>query len=127
MSLRQRAERWSFPRGVGSRLLAGSTAVVPLVAGVVLVLGFGSGAAVCKLRYDCRVAAWLHPMSAAEQNTAALEQMVASARSAPATRVGAEFGTRVAAGGFSLPTDFAFLSPYRLLVSEKAGRVVQYD
>ena len=99
--------------------------VVPLLAG--LVLGCGSGAAVCKLRYDCRVAAWVHPMSEAEQNTAALGQMVARARSAPATRVGPGFTARVAAGGFSLPTDFAFLSPDRVLVSEKAGRVVQYD
>ena len=127
MSLRQRSVRWSFPRGGGRRLLAGTTGVVPLLAGLVVVLGFGSGAAVCKLRYDCRVGAWLHPMSKAEQNTAALEQMVARARSAPAARVGPAFSTRVAAGGFSLPTDFAFLSPDRLLVSEKAGRVVQYD
>ena len=50
-----------------------------------------------------------------------------SARSAPATRVGPGFTAGVAAGGFSLPTDFAFLPPDRLLVSEKAGRVVQYD
>jgi glucose/arabinose dehydrogenase len=93
----------------------------------VLVLGAGSGAAVCHYTsVDCHIGRLFSSKETAEQED---EQLIHSLRSG--ANVNGDFAdglsARVALSGFTMPTDFAFLTPRRVLVSEKRGVVWEAD
>lgn len=90
---------------------------------MVLVAGAGSATAVCHYTsVDCHVGTLFSSGESAAQED---EQLIKSLKSGG--RVTGDFAdglsARVALTGFTMPTDFAFLTPRRVLVSEKRGTV----
>ena len=93
--------------------------VVGVAAAVVVALGLGSGAALCRYKFDCR----LHG-SATKADAKLLESLVRSGRTSSPAKLAPGLAEDVVGDGFRFPTDFAFLPDGRVLVAEKAGRLL---
>jgi len=92
-----------------------------------IVLGLGSGAALCRFELNCYVGSLISPSkSTAEQDAELLRSLTENAP-ARAGRFALGLRERVVAKGFTMPTDFALAPGGQLLVSEKAGTVVEVD
>jgi glucose/arabinose dehydrogenase len=93
-----------------------------VIAGAIVVAGGGTGAALCKFKYQCGIGSLLHPSSSGFANDKALlERLQVEGKHAQLGTLAAGFTEHVLAKGFTLPTDFAFLSPTSILVGEKSG------
>jgi glucose/arabinose dehydrogenase len=90
-----------------------------LALGSVVMLGLGTGAALCKLRYDCGI---MGPSNDAEADAALLAERLTDAATLPGG-----YREEVILDGLVLPTDFAFLPDGDILVAEKGGRIVKFD
>jgi len=93
------------------------------IAAVVLVIGAGAGTAVCHYTsVDCRIGKFFFSQESTAQED---KQLIKSLKSG--SRVNGDFAdgvsARVALTGFTEPTDFAFLTTSRVLVSESRGIV----
>jgi glucose/arabinose dehydrogenase len=108
---------------MSSRHRRGPGAVGLAIVAAVLVVGAGSGAAVCHYTsVNCRIGGLFSSKESAEQED---EQLIHSLKSG--ATVDGDFAdglsARVAFSGFTMPTDFAFLTSREVLVSEKRGVV----
>jgi glucose/arabinose dehydrogenase len=92
--------------------------LVGAAAALVVALGLGSGAVLCRYKLDCR----LHG-SASESDERLLESRIREGREPSPAVLVPGLAEDVVGEGFRLPTDFAFLPDGRVLVAEKAGRV----
>lgn len=93
------------------------------IVAVVLVLGAGSGAAVCHYTsVNCHVGRFFFSKESSVQEDKDLIKSLKSGKSATGDFADG-LSARVALNGFNEPTDFAFLTTKRVLVSEKRGVV----
>src|SRR5207248_1307369 len=93
-----------------------------VIAGAIVVVGGGTGAALCKFKYQCGIGSLFNPSSSGYANDKALlERLQVEGKHARLGTLAAGFSEHVLAKGFTLPTDFAFLSPTSILVGEKSG------
>ncbi|HEY2374283.1 MAG TPA: PQQ-dependent sugar dehydrogenase [Gaiellaceae bacterium] len=93
------------------------------IVATVLIVGAGSGAAICHYTsVNCHVGRFFFSQDTTAQQDEQLIHSLKSGSTVTGNFAGSLSG-RVALTGFTEPTDFAFLTPKRLLVSEKRGVV----